>query len=683
MDLIAAFDPAKFASTALSWVWVALGLGLVIFFHELGHFAVAKWCGVFVERFSIGFGPILWSFKRGDTEYALSAVPFGGYVKMLGQDDMDPSQLSSEEIAKDQRSFSAKTVWQRMAIMSAGVIMNIITGLFFFAVAFQSGVEARPAQLGPVVVGKPAWKAGLQTGDVITRINGRKCSDFADIMRGVALTRGEVEIEGIDRHNKPFKKTITPDKTDTRRMIGVAPSLDVVLGAISADKCTIGGTPSSAADPLVANDKIVSVSGQTVKSFAELQEILVLKRDEELEFVIERRPKPEKGQTLEEVLKVKPELVTIKIAPNRFRTTGLSMDIEKITSVEKDSPAGAAGLLAGDKIIRVDGQDVGNTLNPEELPDYLQKKHGQEVEIVYTREVGGTKKELTSTLTPRNRSGWTDQFEIAGSPLSAPAIGVTFQITSQVLKVHPKSPAAGKISPNDRITAVELFLPEGTTENGVGTLFGTLKFEATDKQPNFWAQVLWAMQMAPARHVRLTVNQADKVELEPFRDPESQHFFPKRGLVLQSDSVMQKADSIGEALSMGADHIRSNSTEIYLTLRNLIGGDLSPKELHGPIGIAGVAHQFATQGISPLLLFLGFLSVNLAVLNFLPIPVLDGGHMVFLCWEAVTRKRPNERVLNAAFLVGIVFVGGLMCWVIYLDIFFHRSPSASGLFFWA
>ena len=98
MDLIAAFDPAKFASTALSWVWVALGLGLVIFFHELGHFAVAKWCGVFVERFSIGFGPILWSFKRGETEYALSAVPFGGYVKMLGQDDMEIFSKSAASI---------------------------------------------------------------------------------------------------------------------------------------------------------------------------------------------------------------------------------------------------------------------------------------------------------------------------------------------------------------------------------------------------------------------------------------------------------------------------------------------------------------------------------------------------------------------------------------------------------
>jgi membrane-associated protease RseP (regulator of RpoE activity) len=77
------------------------GAGLVIFFHELGHFAVAKWCDVNVERFSIGFGPILWSFKRGETEYALSLIPFGGYVKMLGQDDMDATQMTNEEIAQD------------------------------------------------------------------------------------------------------------------------------------------------------------------------------------------------------------------------------------------------------------------------------------------------------------------------------------------------------------------------------------------------------------------------------------------------------------------------------------------------------------------------------------------------------------------------------------------------------
>ena len=119
-------------SSVPSILLAALGLGFVIFIHELGHFAVAKWCDVNVERFSIGFGPVIWSRTWGETEYALSLVPFGGYVKMLGQDDMDPNQMTSDEIAENPRSYSSKKVWQRMLIISAGVIMNIIghTGAF-------------------------------------------------------------------------------------------------------------------------------------------------------------------------------------------------------------------------------------------------------------------------------------------------------------------------------------------------------------------------------------------------------------------------------------------------------------------------------------------------------------------------------------------------------------------------
>ena len=132
-ELFAATDLGAILTKFLNILSVVLGLGLVIFFHELGHFAVAKWCDVHVERFSIGIGPILWSRQKGETEYALSALPFGGYVKMLGQDDMDPNQMTSSEIAENPRSYSAKTVPQRMAIISAGVIMNVITGFMFFA----------------------------------------------------------------------------------------------------------------------------------------------------------------------------------------------------------------------------------------------------------------------------------------------------------------------------------------------------------------------------------------------------------------------------------------------------------------------------------------------------------------------------------------------------------------------
>src|SRR5262245_52150347 len=111
-----------------SVIVLALGLGLVIFVHELGHFAVAKWVGVLVERFSIGFGPILWSFRRGETEYAISAIPFGGYVKMLGQDDANPNEMVREEIRQNPRSYPAQSVPKRMALISAGVVLNLIVG---------------------------------------------------------------------------------------------------------------------------------------------------------------------------------------------------------------------------------------------------------------------------------------------------------------------------------------------------------------------------------------------------------------------------------------------------------------------------------------------------------------------------------------------------------------------------
>ncbi len=670
MDLLAAFDLSKFAANALNWLWVAIGLGFVIFFHELGHFAVAKWCGVFVERFSIGFGPILWSFKIGDTEYALSAIPFGGYVKMLGQDDIDPSQLSSEEIAQDPRSYSAKAVWQRMAIISAGVIMNIITGLLFFAIAFHSGVESKPARIGGVRVGNPAWRAGLRTGDQITVINGRRASEYVDIMVGVALTSGTVDLQGITENDKkPFHAKLTPDSSETRRLIGVTANKDIrLVPMLRADgPVAFPGMPADGAG-FRDGDRIVKVGDQPVKSFPELQSLLIARRDETLDFVVERRSKPE-HPVLEAA---PPELVTIQVGPNRFRNLGLSMDIEKIVSIQDDSPAARVGLKTGDKIVEVDGQAVGHTLNPVDLGDYFQSHHGQPVKVVVMD--GVTKKEFE--ITPLDRSGWVDHCDFRTSPLSVPSIGIAFQITSQVLKVEPGSPADGKIAPNERITAVELFLPPGAEPDGYGDKNGKMKtFEVSDgAEGTIWAQAYWMMQLAATRHARLTVSGGGKtrvVELEPTRDPNRTSFFPDRGFILRDEGIIQKADSMGTALTMAAHHSSSKMLEVYLTLRSLFRGDLSYKELHGPIGIAQVAHDVVSQGLAPMLLFLGFLSINLAVLNFLPIPVLDGGHMVFLCWEAVTRKRPSEKVLIGATYCGMAFVLGLMFLVMYLDIFVH------------
>jgi regulator of sigma E protease len=124
---------------------------------------------------------------------------------------------------------------------------------------------------------------------------------------------------------------------------------------------------------------------------------------------------------------------------------------------------------------------------------------------------------------------------------------------------------------------------------------------------------------------------------------------------------------------MGWRNTLNAISDIYLTLRGLATGDVSVKELHGPIGIAKFAYDSSQSGLPDFVLFLGIISVNLAVINFLPIPVLDGGHMVFLLWEAAIRRKPSEKIVIAATYCGFAVVVTLMILVFWLDLFVHRN----------
>src|SRR5207244_2214112 len=149
---------------------VLLGLGFVIFVHELGHFLVAKWCDVHVQTFSIGFGPAIpgCSFRRGETLYKIAWFPLGGYVKMVGEG-------TEEEDDNDPRSFKNKSVWQRMAIISAGVLMNVLLGLVCFIFVYRThGVERPPAEVDQVDTGSRVWVKGAPTGSVIDQIGASR-----------------------------------------------------------------------------------------------------------------------------------------------------------------------------------------------------------------------------------------------------------------------------------------------------------------------------------------------------------------------------------------------------------------------------------------------------------------------------------------------------------------------------
>lgn len=673
---ILAFDLSVLLTKALHILYVALGLGLVIFFHELGHFAVAKWCGVFVERFSIGFGPILCSFKRGDTEYALSLIPFGGYVKMLGQDDMDPSQLTTEEIAQDPRAYSAKNVPQRMAIISAGVIMNVITGTLFFGLAYHFGVDTPPAAVGQSVVGKPAWEKGIRRGDTINRINGRETRSFQDIRRGTTLSRGTIVIEGTHADNSTFKVAITPDKSRNLPIIGVAPAGSLRVGQYGNElKTSVDfGSPASRSDhEFLLDDEIVSFNGELVSSYSEIQLLFAKNRSSTVELGIKRI---EKVPTTDDEIELVEKSFTASIEPWKFREIGLWMDIEQISAVQEKSPAAVGGLKVGDKITSINGVDVGKDINPLHLADHLELLAGDEVEIGVKRTVEGSPEleEVTVKLTPDESPSWIHVPWSPGDPLSIPSIGVAYHLTSNVLKVVPESPAA------------KAGVPEGGTLQSVTLETEDESFKETGRKSSFelkfadtaqksMAFVLWQCQELPDAKLTLKFQGDDKTYTLKSVPSSEEWYLAKRGIVWRPLSEIVIADGWRDALTMGTHQAQNTTLDIYMTLRNLFSGDLSPTNLHGPVGIAKVAYAISHQGLPQLLLFLGFLSINLAVLNFLPIPVLDGGHMVFLIWEGVTRRKPSEGVLIAATYVGMAFVLGLMVFVIYLDIFVHGSPG--------
>uniref|UniRef100_UPI0035696CE1 site-2 protease family protein n=1 Tax=Novipirellula sp. TaxID=2795430 RepID=UPI0035696CE1 len=248
IDLLAQFLPlaatdeagvlTSLATQIWQWGLVALGIGLVIFVHELGHFVAAKSFGVKCEKFYVGFdvpiqiGPIkfprtLGKFQYGETEYGIGIIPLGGYVKMLGQDD-DPRK--AEEEAKrirmkedeaeadeegddtapeklDPRSFPAKPVWQRMIIISAGVVMNLITGVLFAAIAYGYGVTYNPSIIGGVTPGGPAWQAGIEPGGQVVSVGG-----LTDDQMHFREMRMAILTEGLDNPEKPISLSIRYDE---------------------------------------------------------------------------------------------------------------------------------------------------------------------------------------------------------------------------------------------------------------------------------------------------------------------------------------------------------------------------------------------------------------------------------------------------------------------------------------
>jgi len=666
-------DPASW------WVilQVALGLGFVIFVHELGHFLVAKACGVKCEKFYLGFdvgGMKLLSFTWGETEYGIGALPLGGYVKMLGQDDnpaaaaeearrarsemamhdvpsgdLPPEPTSDPHPAWDPRSYPAQSVPKRMAIISAGVIMNVIFAVIMASWAFGLGVREMTCAISSVRPGGAAWKAGLRTGDEIERIGDRQRPIFNDLRYGVTVGSVKDGIEVEYRRPADASTHVTRLRPDTdlgAPTIGVTNPWSLTLPA-EVGKALVGAA-ATAVPPLVGGDTIRAIDDRPVTTYAQLIAALAGAIDRPVSLSIDRT-----------VGGGKTEAVAVVLPPQPARVTGMTMTARQIAAVQADSPAAAAGLRAGDRIVAIDGQDPGDPLT---LDIRLTARAGETVRLSVA---SGDAPARDLDIVPRPVTWLDNEANWPASPSSIASLGLALIVDAEVAAVAAGSPAAGAgVMAGDRVVRAWFLEPDAAARQAVDE-----GIEVSTQAPNWPAVDAVLQRVRAGTRLRLALEGAGgprEVTLEPVTSPD--RFVLERGLAFEPVYTVVRAGSLRNALGRGLRRTGQDLSLVWGFLGKLTRSEISPRLLGGPIEIAKQAGRSAQEGFGRLLLFLTMLSANLAVVNFLPIPVLDGGHMVFLLYELVRGKPPSEKVVVALSYLGLALILTLMMFVFGLDL---------------
>ena len=670
-----------------------LGLGAVIFVHELGHFLVAKACGVKCDKFYVGFDAFdikigdrvivpksLVKCQVGETEYGIGILPLGGYVKMLGQDDnpanmeeeLKRSMADGEDVGEamsaglidrekmDPRSFLAKSVIQRMAIISAGVIFNLVFGVFFAAIAFKSGVKYTPPSVGNVVGGAAGWQNNLAGAEIVRigdeQVEGNYFTQ-GDMIHSIVINGDQKPMEfEVVRYGESESEVIqmTPKKGIRRALpdipfLGVASRVRPVVGQDAA----IDGTAAAEADvPFAHNDKMVEINGEKIETDIDMRRVLGRDSDLPAVFVLERTANDGTKTTL-----------TTTVPPNPIRRFGFGLTWGKIAAIQKYSPAEAAGLQVGDEITKIDGEPREDLLIFDRQM-IMAARANQSVVLTILRD--GEEQEVSiDPVVPNVISDPGDN-----QPIAIDAVGVAIEYSHVVESVEANSPAQESgLLPGDEIESMEFLLTDqqkAAEDNQYldGRVFDIKAGKMT--MPELQSSV---QMHEPGTKVRFVVSRkGDTKEIDIVSRASEDYFSEKRGIALMKFEKYFVAPTWGQAISLGAKQVYNDGTRVLQFLQKLVAGQVSPKNLGGPGTIAAVATSEASQGPSRLLLFLTLLSANLAVVNFLPIPVLDGGHMMFLAYEGLFRRPVTPAVQNILMLVGFVMIISLMLFVVAMDI---------------
>ena len=598
---------------------VVLGIGLVIFVHEAGHFMAARWCGARVEVFSLGFGPRLFGWKRGDTLFQVAAVPLGGYVKVAGE------YSDGTGATPEPGTLGTLSVPQRFLYFSGGVIMNVVFALVALPLVMLAGLPALRPLVGAPTPGMPAWEAGLPPGTVILEVNGTEIVDFEHLVTAVALNGSEEALLEIQRPGEtPESITLTPSFDESLGFYrlglpaGLSPDLSLAVNP---------NGPAAAAG-LASGDRLVAVLGQPE----------ALRPEEQLRRAFEARAPVavlvQSAAGVEREVTVEPRITTLDI-----KRIGIGATSALIKSIRTTGPASGLleglGLQGGDRFVQINGTPVWDVNSIRDA--LLAANPGAALSAEVRRDGALVTLQAVAPVAPVLLLGDLEMSVI--------------EDTSRVI-VSPGSPAeaAGMLA-GDQVVSV----------NG----------QATDT----WPVMLETIQreVAAGRTLQLEVwrdaevgGPMDELDVELVAAPVT---IPDYGLRLDAARTVLKADGLGEALSSGFGATQRFLVDVWLQLKKMLFSDeISTRNLGGIISISVISFDTASQGLPKLFFFLAILSINLAILNLLPIPILDGGHLLFLLIEGIKGSPVSERTFGYSQVVGMVMIMSLMVYVTYQDI---------------
>jgi RIP metalloprotease RseP len=723
-------------TTILYFFYALIGISIIIFIHELGHFLAAKRVGVRVEAFSVGFDPTVFgrklrlvAFTRGETEYIIGLVPFGGYVKMAGETSMDAAAANRKP---EPDWLVSKTPGQRAQVFAAGAVFNIISALFFFMIAFSIGTKFTAPSVGSVSPGMPAWMAGVQPGDAVAEVDGKEIRDFNQLIVSVAF--------GDQSKPRAFRMHRNGELTDTLSIrpewepdrgfytTGIAPNTDSLLTKILPDSAaeaagiqkgdrlvgaSLGGTKfilterlgdevsdqiQAAVDQEGANAVAAPSSRQlyaAVRGFyqnsASSPIQLLVARGDGLHWTdinVTKKTEPgtarmlgvhflpeqvvesvQPGSDADAILDSGDRIVSINgkpflsghwfgVAATHPNATEFLLSIENAKGEVRAETVNRARLLGWD----LSGQIFWKSLevrigNLEALPSLTEAGFRQNDVIV---EVDGsairTHKDFETALAGFFGSDApTLSFRILrDSHQQGDAVEILRQIMSKTKIPLNRSPRVLVVGPD-------------TAAARLGIESGSHILQIAETKTENWDELTAAvLGSSPATEVavRWRTPGGEEKSATGHLTPNA---YGELGLVPEQKRILVREDPV-TSLFLGFERSIVVAKWVFLTLKGLAKREVAAKNLAGPVGVVHLIVRVSEWGLGTLIYWLALISINLGILNLMPFPILDGGHLLFLLIEKVKGSPVSLRIQEIATTVAFFLIISLAVFVTYNDI---------------